>query len=419
MSAGPLLVALGASAVAALSAAADGALLGRDLPSQGQDPRALALYEDRETVHRTLSFARVLMQLGAGASLAWALRLEGRPDVEAAVLAALVGVLLVALTESAARAWGDARGPALLATLSPVVRVLRRVLAPAVLLGAKADALMYRLVPPRPVGEAEREATAEQFREVIAAEAEVSPREEALLAGVFALGDTEVREVMVPRVDIVGVERTMPWSHVVDRVRSSEHARFPVYDETLDELDGILYAKDLLPAIIADEPPAGGWTALVRPAEFIPGTKTIDQQLRDFKASGTHIAIVVDEYGGTAGLVTIEDILEEIVGEIRDEYDVEEPDVESEGGRCYWVSGRLTLDELSEVLGEDFESEDVTTVGGLVYERLGRVPRSGESLTMRGWRVIVERVRRRRIERVYFERLEPKRAERDPGEGGE
>ena len=407
MSAGPFLVALGASAVAALSAAADGALLGRDPAAQGDDRRALALYEDRETVHRTLSFARILMQLGAGASLAWALRLEGRHDVQAALLAAAVGVILVGITESAARAWGDARGPALLASLSPVVRVLRRVLAPAVVLGAKADALMYRLVPPRPVGEAEREATAEQFREVIAAEAEVSPREEALLAGVFTLGDTEVREVMVPRVDIVGVERTMPWSEVVDRVRSSEHARFPVYEDTLDEMVGILYAKDLLPAIIADEPPDAGWAALVRPAEFIPGTKTIDQQLRDFKASRTHIAIVVDEYGGTAGLVTIEDILEEIVGEIRDEYDVEEPDVESEGGRCFWVSGRLTLGELSEVLGEDFESEDVTTVGGLVYERLGRVPRSGESLTMRGWRVVVERVRRRRIERVYFERAVP------------
>ena len=406
MSGGPLVVALIASAVAAMSAAADGALLGRDPVAQGTDERALALYRDRETVHRTLSFARVLMQLGAGASLAWALRLAGRPDWEAATIAALVGLAMVALTESAARAWGDARGPALLATLSPVVRVLRRVLAPAVVLGARADALMYRLVPPRPMGEAEREATAEQFREVIAAEAEVSPREEALLAGVFTLGDTEVREVMVPRVDIVGVDKDMPWSEVVDRVRSSEHARFPVYEETLDELVGILYAKDLLPAIIDDEPPEQGWAALVRPAEFIPGTKTIDQQLRDFKSSRTHIAIVVDEYGGTAGLVTIEDILEEIVGEIRDEYDVEEPDVESENGRCYWVSGRLTLGELSEVLGESFASDDVTTVGGLVYERLGRVPRSGESLTMRGWRVVVERVRRRRIERVYFERAD-------------
>ena len=114
-----------------------------------------------------------------------------------------------------------------------------------------------------------------------------------------------------------------------------------------------------------------------------------------------------DEYGGTAGLVTIEDVLEEIVGEIRDEYDVEEPDVEREGGARFWVAGRVPVDELRELMGVDFGIDDVTTVGGLVYALFGRVPRSGEALTRAGVRVVVERVRRRRIERVYFERLQP------------
>jgi magnesium and cobalt transporter len=190
-------------------------------------------------------------------------------------------------------------------------------------------------------------------------------------------------------------------------VRSSQHARLPVYDETLDHITGILFAKDLLPAIIADEEPAAGWQSLVRPATFIPESKSIDAQLRDFKASRTHIAVVVDEFGGTAGLITIEDILEEIVGDIRDEYDREEAPIESEEGKRFWVSGRVSLDDLSDLLGQHFEREDVSTVGGLIFELVGHVPSAGQELTLDGYRVVVERVVRRRVDRVYFERLEP------------
>ena len=224
------------------------------------------------------------------------------------------------------------------------------------------------LPPPTTAERAEQlEEAAEQFRQVVTAEADVSRDEQALLHGVFSLADTSVRDIMVPRVDIVGIDLTTPWSEVVDRVRSSEHARFPVFDDTLDNITGILYAKDLLPFVIDDDEPMLGWQTLVRPAAFIPISKPIDQQLRDFKASRTHIAIVSDEYGGTAGLVTIEDILEEIVGEIHDEYDDEEPEVEQEEGKRFWVTGRLTLDELSELLGQDFSQHDVATVGCLVY----------------------------------------------------
>jgi CBS domain containing-hemolysin-like protein len=187
---------------------------------------------------------------------------------------------------------------------------------------------------------------------------------------------------------------------------------FPVYRDTLDEVTGILYAKDILPAIIADEEPASGWVSLIRAPAFIPISKRIDEQLREFQSSRTHIAIVSDEYGGTAGLVTIEDILEEIVGEIRDEYDVEEPQIHQEGVR-YWASGLLSIDELSERLNANFGIEDVSTVGGLVYALFDRVPKSGESLTHAGFRIVVERVHRRRIERVYFERLSPVTAPED------
>ena len=320
--------------------------------------------------------------------------------------AALVTVMFV---EGVARSLGFATAPRYALVLAPLVRLLEIVLAPVLRAGIALDALFERLLPPPTTAErAEQlEEAAEQFRQVVAAEADVSRDEQALLHGVFSLGDTTVRDIMVPRVDIVGIDLTTRWSEVVDRVRSSEHARFPVFDDTLDDITGILYAKDLLPFVIDDDEPMLGWQTLVRPASFIPLSKPIDLQLRDFKEKRTHIAIVIDEYGGTAGLVTIEDILEEIVGEIHDEYDDEEPEVEQEEGRRFWVAGRITIDELSELLGQDFTHHDVETVGGLVYEAFGRVPRPGESVNLGAYKMVVERVRRRRIERVYFERLQP------------
>jgi CBS domain containing-hemolysin-like protein len=287
------------------------------------------------------------------------------------------------------------------------------ILRPAAALGGSIDRALQAIIP-TPDEEEVRESSTEQFREVVAAEADVSRAEEELIHGVFSLGETEVHEIMVPRVDIVGIDEGTPWSEVLDRVRSSEHARFPVYRETLDEVIGILYAKDLLPAIIANEEPESGWLSLVRPPVFIPTSKRIDAQLREFQATRTHIAIVSDEYGGTAGLVTIENILEEIVGDIRDEYDVEEPAIEQEGMTRYWVSGRVPLDELAERLNAQFDVEDVSTVGGLVYALFGRVPKSGEAIVHGGFRIVVERVRRRRIERVYFERHSTVGAGRGP-----
>jgi CBS domain containing-hemolysin-like protein len=180
----------------------------------------------------------------------------------------------------------------------------------------------------------------------------------------------------------------------------------PVYDGTPDTVAGVLYAKDLLAAVSAGDATATPWQDLVRPATFIPEAKSLDMQLRDFQSGPSHIAIVVDEYGGTAGLVTREDVLEEIVGEIRDEHDVEEETpIREEGDDRFWVDGSVSLDELSEAVGTRIERDDVATVGGLVFSVLGRVPHPGEEFTLDGFRIVVERVVRRRVTRVYFERL--------------
>jgi putative hemolysin len=410
MSLVPALVLLAATAAAAVSAVADGALLSADTDDDA-DPRVRAAVADRETLHRSLSFARVAGQLVAGTAAALLVGVGRGPGGAGPVaLLAVAGLALavVLLAEGAARTVGDALGPRALRPLLPLARTIAAALQPAGALAARLDRLLQRVLPTTPLDDEEREAAEEQFREVIAAEAEVGREEEALMQRVFALSDTQVREVMVPRVDMVAIERDAPWNEVVDRVRSSEHARLPVFEDTIDDICGVLYAKDLLPTLVAEgEEPPGGWETLVRPALFIPGTKTIRDQLREFKATGNHLAIVADEYGGTAGLVTIEDILEEIVGDIHDEHDVEEPELEREGDRCFWVAGRVSLDALSDAVGHRFEADEVATVGGLVYTQLGRVPRPGEQFVLDGFRVVVERVKRRRIERVYFERVAP------------
>ena len=397
---GGLLLLTLATAAAALLAAADAALITDSTADLDEPPSARV---DRDQVHRSFSLARLVSLLLAGAAI-WLTVHEIATHGRRVAAGLALSVLVVVLVECIARSIGDAVGGRALRALKPVERLLRFPVAPAAAFGGWLESGLDRVLPPRRADDDDSAATAEQFREVVSADAEVTRDERVLLDGVFTLRETEVREVMVPRVEVVAIERETPWSEVVDRLRSTGHARMPVFTEAIDDIAGILYAKDLLPAIVADEEPADGWAARIRPAHFIPATKTLDAQLRDFKASGTHIAIVTDEYGGTAGIVTIEDILEEIVGEIRDEHDEEDAELEREGNDRFWASGRLTLDELSAATRHDFHEDDVTTVGGLVYARLGRVPRSGESFLMEGFRVVVERVVRRRIVRVYFER---------------
>jgi CBS domain containing-hemolysin-like protein len=408
----PLLVAAGAVALAGLAAAADGALLGGD-PEPEPAPAVVGQLRRRERAHRALALTRVLAHLVAGAAVVHWLTLQPRDGLVGAALAIAAALAIVIIVEGVFRSIGFATAPRIAIALVPVIDALDVLLWPVLRIGTALDRLFERVLPAPSLEQRaeQREEATEQFRQVVAAEADVSRDEQALLHGVFSLGDTAVREVMVPRVDIVGIEQTTHWSEVVDRVRSSEHARFPVYDDTLDNVVGILYAKDLLPFVIDDDEPMLGWQTLLRPPGFIPTSKPIDEQLRDFKASRTHIAIVSDEFGGTAGLVTIEDVLEEIVGEIHDEYDDEEPEVEQEEGCRFWVSGRLPLSELSELLSQDFERDDLATVGGLVYELFGRVPRAGESVQVGSYRIVVERVRRRGVERVYFERLQPQAQE--------
>jgi CBS domain containing-hemolysin-like protein len=223
-----------------------------------------------------------------------------------------------------------------------------------------------------------------------------------MLLGVFTLADMTVAEVMTPRIDIVAVDSASGRDEVVKTLRSSEHARILVYEGHPDAVVGVVYAKDILAVGPEDARP---WHALIRPAAFVPEGKTLDRQVRDFQRGPSHLAVVVDEFGGTAGIVTLEDILEQIVGEIQDEYDTDEVEQIQVVGEDHWrVDGGVALTELESALGHGFDRDDVSTVGGLVLAEFGRVPRAGESIDLEGYRLVVEHVVRRRVRRIGIHR---------------
>jgi CBS domain containing-hemolysin-like protein len=233
----------------------------------------------------------------------------------------------------------------------------------------------------------------------------VEPAQREMLLGVFALADTMVTEVMTPRVDLVGVDVALPFEAAVKAVATAEYSRLPAYDGDLDHIVGVLHAKDLLPVLFAPAPADTAWRALLRPADIVPETKTLDAQLRDFQRGPANLVVVVDEFGGTAGIVTMEDVLEEVVGEIRDEYDAApEPTVRTEAPGVFVADGRVPLDDLSAALGAPFARDDVQTAGGLVVAELGHVPEKGDAVQLHGYRVTVEQVTRRTVSRLRFER---------------
>ncbi len=237
----------------------------------------------------------------------------------------------------------------------------------------------------------------------------IQPGERAMIHSVFELGDTIVREVMVPRTDMVFVERGKTLRQALSLALRSGFSRIPVVGENEDDVVGIAYLKDIVTRSYEhrEGESVEKVESIMRPATFVPESKPIDALLREMQARQIHVAIVIDEYGGTAGLVTIEDILEEIVGEIADEYDKEQPPVEWLGEGRARVTARLPVEELGELFGVDIEAEDVETVGGLLAQRLGRVPIAGSVATVAGLRLTAESLagRRNRIAAVTVERI--------------
>jgi magnesium and cobalt transporter len=239
----------------------------------------------------------------------------------------------------------------------------------------------------------------------------------AMLEGVLQVSEIQVRDVMVPRSQMVVVRRDDPPEKILPVVIESGHSRFPVVGEDRDEVSGILLAKDLLRFFAEDGEGDFDIRECLRPAVFIPESKRLNVLLKEFRDSHNHMAIVVDEYGGVSGLLTIEDVLEQIVGDIGDEYDVDEAEgIRKEGERTFAVPALTRIDEFNSVFGTRYSDEECDTIGGLVLHELGRMPRRGEAIEIGGLELKVVRSDRRRIESLRV--TTPRDLELPPAAGG-
>ena len=323
-----------------------------------------------------------------------------------AAAAAVIAIFGVAIPQ----AWASYAGEKVLARTFPVLMALRRVLQPVTAVMGAFDLPVRRLSGVADhQGDDNGEAAKQEILQAASegrAEGAVDAEEVQMIESVMELGETSTAEIMTPRTDIFALSVDMPLQEACEQTIEAGHTRVPLYEGDIDNIIGILYAKDLLQHVTKAEPPE--LRSVMREPYFVPETKSLDDLLREFKARKVHLAVALDEYGGTAGIVTIEDILEEIVGDISDEYDRIEPDMlRRVDQRTVEADGRLHIDELNDAMKLDLpEDGDYDTVAGLVFSELGYIPTEGESLEAHGARFTVLAADERKISRLRVELLQ-------------
>lgn len=346
--------------------------------------------------------------LAALAGLVTVIALEAAPPEgsERALVAGAIllgGIAIIAFVQLIPRSLALRNPEGIAVRLTGLLRTLSAVVGP---IAWAAERLANAVLRTFGVREAPRNPfiTEEDLRMFVTAgeqEGVIEEEEREMISGVLRFGDSAAHEVMVPRPDVVAVSTETTPQEALEVALQAGHSRVPIYEESIDAIKGVLYTKDLIVTVIRE--PQRPLVEVARPALFVPETKRLAELLRELRAERVHLAVVVDEYGGTAGIVTIEDLLEEIVGEIHDEYDVEQPDVERVSEAEWIVQGRLALDDVNERLGLALDSADYDTLGGYITAQLGRLPEPGDVAQAGSVRMTVLDVERRRIGRVRVE----------------
>ena len=364
------------------------------------------LLEDPGHLLTTLLAGNTIANVGSSVvATSIALSLLGR---QAGEIAAFVGatVLVLILAEIAPKTLAVRYADRFALNVAGTVGAVSLVLTPLVRLLSLAGTAIVRpfggaITPRAPL------VTEDQLRFLVQVgeeEGVIEEEEREMIHSIFEFGDTVVREVMRPRVDIVAVPAKVTINEALGLMMESGHSRLPLYEGNVDHIIGVVYVRDLLPALRQgrlDQPVRD----VQRPPFFVPDTKKVDELFREMQGRKVSMAIVVDEYGGTAGVVTMEDLLEEIVGEIQDEYDLEEKPIQLIDDRTAVVNGRTHIDEVNEILGLQLPTEDVDTIAGLVYALAGHVPVQGETVAVAGAELRVERALGQRITKVRITRL--------------
>ena len=359
----------------------------------------------------TLSLYKNLGCLLLGVASGWLL-------FEAQSQQALPGILgvwlFLALFQPIWRSLAMQYADTLVFQLTPLLRVLQVLLYPLTLFVAQVSTRVNQRGQMR--GEEGNGLHDEALRMLMNTNGDsedIEENEREMIVSILEMNETVVREVMVPRIDMVAMEVETTFREALDTIIEAGHSRIPVYEEHIDQIIGFLYAKDMLRCFrdgMIDVP----LRELLRPPYFIPASKKVDALFQEMQKHRVHIAAVVDEYGGTAGLVTIEDIIEEIVGDIQDEYDVEEDTyVQVVGPDTYLLNSRLDIYSLSKLLDIETDTETADTLGGLLFSLMEHVPEQGEGVEYQGWRFTVLSLDGRRIEQVRTERITlPRRDDR-------
>jgi putative hemolysin len=293
--------------------------------------------------------------------------------------------------------------------LSPIAKTLTFILSPILVLPLKLSHAEETARELSTITEDELKTMIDEIQR----SGEIELDESEMIQSVFRFDETLAREIMIPRVDILALDVETPLEEAADTVIESGYSRVPVYKDHTDNLLGLLYAKDML-KVFREGSKINSLQDLLRPIFFIPETKLVDELLDELQTRRTHMAIVVDEYGGVAGLVTIEDIVEEIFGEIEDEYDEEEEaHFQQVGPGEFLFHGRFNLDEVNDLLGTSFEAEDADTIGGLIYTRLGRVPYKGEIIKENDWQFTVVKLDERKIRQIRLKNIKTEATSED------
>ncbi len=319
------------------------------------------------------------------------------------------------LGEVVAGALGAAYADQLLSLAAPLLRLLLVLLSPAVWTAKTIDAGINRLTGGETLDKA---ATEEEIMTLVDESQQsgaIEDTEKEMIYSVLQFGETLVREVMVPRPDITALPLDATLGTAVQTFIESGHSRIPIYESHIDNIRGMLYAKDLLRLLSDGARPDMPIADRMRPAYFVPDTKRADDLFAEMQRRKMHIAIVVDEYGGTAGIVTMEDLIEEIVGDIRDEYDFTEEDEYVQLEPNVWlVDGAINLNDLNDLLETDLPNDENDSLGGYIYSHLGRVPEVGETLEEAGLFMRIEAVENRRIRKVHIARIQPAAEQEEP-----
>ena len=315
-------------------------------------------------------------------------------------LASAATLLVLGAIYGTTRTIAPRYGEGIALKLSGPTRGLSMVCNPVLMAATSFARKIFRVPRPAPNGSAE--ALLPDI--TVPLEEDGEPLDEAevrMIRGVVSLDDTVAREIMIPRGDMVVAEIGTPIGELAEQMISNGHSRIPVYRETLDRIEGIAYARDILRQLTREtDLPDVALESMVRQALFIPESKTLEELLAQFQETRVHMAIVVDEYGGVSGLVTIEDLLEEIVGEIMDEFDIGEPEVETVSETEFVMDARVSIDDINEMLSVSMEGDGFDTIGGFVYMRLGKIPSPGDFVEYDGVKIEVISTAGRRLKRL-------------------